>query len=192
MSPDQNLQQKRNNRVKWALFGFAVGMVGVSFAAVPLYDLFCRVTGYGGTTMQASAMPTEIRDRVVEIRFNADQATNLPWSFEPVQNAVDVKVGESGLAFYTAENHAEVPVTGMAVFNVTPLKAGQYFTKVDCFCFTEQELQPGQQMDMPVTFFVDPEFVEDRDMDDVQTITLSYTFYNQNDEDETQVSSLDQ
>jgi len=175
-------QYKRNRRVKWYLAGFAATMIGFSFAAVPLYKVFCQVTGYGGTTQLASEMPTQVFDREVQIRFNADHAENLPWSFRPVQKEVRLKVGESGLAFYKAENHADKAVTGMAIYNVTPLKAGQYFTKVDCFCFTEQVLEPGQIADMPLTFYVDPEFMDDPDMEDVQTITLSYTFYNQSDE----------
>ncbi len=116
------------------------------------------------------------------IRFNADHASDLPWDFEPVQREVRLKVGESGLAFYSARNNADHPVTGMAVFNVTPLKAGEYFTKIDCFFFTEQQLAAGQQADMPVSFFIDPDFAADSDMDDVRTITLSYTFYNQTEE----------
>jgi cytochrome c oxidase assembly protein subunit 11 len=188
MSLDE--QNRRNKRVKWVLAGFAASMIALSFGLVPLYQIFCQVTGYGGTTQQAVAMPTEVFDREVQIRFNADHAADLPWTFRPAQKEVRLNVGESGLAFYRAENHADKTVTGMAVFNVTPLKAGQYFTKVDCFCFTEQALEAGQKVDMPVTFFIDPEFMTDPDMEDVQTITLSYTFYNQSDEDEAEISAL--
>jgi cytochrome c oxidase assembly protein subunit 11 len=184
IADQQASQARRNRKVKWSLIGFAVAMIGVSFAFVPLYQIFCQVTGYGGTTQEASSMPTQVFDREVQIRFNADHAKDLPWTFRPAQKEVRVKVGESGLAFYRAENHADKPITGMAIYNVTPLKAGQYFTKVDCFCFTEQMLEPGQEVDMPVTFYVDPEFMDDRDMDDVTTITLSYTFYNQTEETE--------
>ena len=183
-------QQRRNNRVKWALAGFALGMIGLSFGFVPLYQIFCQVTGYGGTTQQAIAMPDQVFDREVQIRFNSDVAENLPWTFRPAQKEVRLNIGESGLAFYRAVNHSDRSVTGMAIFNVTPLKAGQYFTKVDCFCFTEQVLEAGQEVDMPVTFFVDPEFMTDPDMEDVRTITLSYTFYNQSDEDEAEISAL--
>ncbi len=162
---------------------FAAGMVGMSFAAVPLYDLFCRVTGYGGTPQVADVAPDQTFDREVRVRFNADQARNLPWSFQPVQLSLDVNVGENRLAFYKARNKADTPVTGMAVFNVTPPKAGIYFSKIDCFCFVQQTLAPGQEVDMPVSFFIDPEFMTDPNMDDVTSITLSYTFYNQTDDD---------
>ena len=183
-------QNRRNKRVKWALAGFAVGMIALSFGIVPLYKIFCQVTGYGGTTQQAIAMPDQVFDREVQIRFNSDVAEDLPWTFRPSQKEVRLNVGESGLAFYRAVNHSDKSVTGMAIYNVTPLKAGQYFTKVDCFCFTEQVLEAGQVVDMPVTFFIDPEFMDDPDMEDVQTITLSYTFYNQSDEDEAEISAL--
>ncbi|TDI61576.1 MAG: cytochrome c oxidase assembly protein [Alphaproteobacteria bacterium] len=183
-------QNRRNKRVKWALAGFAVGMIALSFGIVPLYKIFCQVTGYGGTTQQAIAMPDQVFDREVQIRFNSDVAEDLPWTFRPSQKEVRLNVGESGLAFYRAVNHSDKSVTGMAIYNVTPLKAGQYFTKVDCFCFTEQVLEAGQEVDMPVTFFIDPEFMDDPDMEDVQTITLSYTFYNQSDEDEAEISAL--
>jgi len=183
-------QNRRNKRVKWALAGFAVGMIALSFGIVPLYKIFCQVTGYGGTTQQAIAMPDQVFDREVQIRFNSDVAEDLPWTFRPSQKEVRLNVGESGLAFYRAVNHSDKSVTGMAIYNVTPLKAGQYFTKVDCFCFTEQVLEAGQEVDMPVTFFIDPEFMADPDMEDVQTITLSYTFYNQSDDDETEISAL--
>ena len=159
------------------LVGVVAGMVGLSFAAVPLYRVFCQVTGYGGTTQRAEAAPAAVGDRVVTVRFNADVDPNLPWRFEPEQTAVTVKVGEQQLAFFKATNLSNEPVVGQAVFNVTPLKAGLYFDKVQCFCFSEQRLEPGQSADMPVTFFVDPDIVKDRNLDDVQTITLSYTFF---------------
>jgi cytochrome c oxidase assembly protein subunit 11 len=161
------------------LSGVVVGMVGLSYASVPLYRAFCQLTGYDGTPQRAEAVPDKVFDREVKVRFNADTDPNLPWMFKPEQHFVDIKVGESKLIFYRAENNASHPVTGQAVFNVTPAKAGAYFTKVECFCFTEQTLQAGQKVDMPVSFFIDPAFMADANMKDVTSITLSYTFYNQ-------------
>lgn len=168
---------RRNRRLAVASLAFVAGMVGLSYAAVPLYDLFCRVTGYGGTTQTAEQAPDAVLDRVITVRFNADINNALAWDFAPVQRTVRLRVGEQGLAFYTARNLADAPTTGQATFNVTPNKAGEYFVKVDCFCFTEQTLQAGQAVDMPVAFYVDPEIVNDRNLDDVNTITLSYTFF---------------
>jgi cytochrome c oxidase assembly protein subunit 11 len=158
-------------------------MVGLSFAAVPLYRLFCQVTGYGGTTQVSEAPPAEVGERIVKVRFNADVDARLPWNFVPAQVEVALRVGEVGMAFYRARNLTGQPVTGTAVFNVTPLKAGQYFNKVQCFCFDEQRLQPGQSVDMPVTFFVDPAINDDPNLDDVRTITLSYTFFRAEEEE---------
>lgn len=162
-----------------ALTGVVAGMGGAAFAAVPAYRLFCQVTGFGGTTQRADAVPTAVSDRVITIQFDANTDRDLPWRFRPKQRQVAVRVGEEGLAFYRAENLSDEIVMGQAGFNVTPLKAGKYFNKVQCFCFNEQVLQPGQAVDMPVTFFVDPAILEDRDLDDVQNITLSYTFFRQ-------------
>lgn len=168
---------RNNGRLALMLAGGVCLMVGVSFASVPLYRLFCQVTGFGGTTQVAAEAPTTVSERVVTIRFNADVNPELPWSFQPVERAVAVKIGEQGLAFYRAANTGAKAVTGTATFNVTPLKAGAYFNKVQCFCFEEQRLEPGQSMDMAVSFFVDPEILEDPNLDDVKTITLSYTFF---------------
>ena len=170
----------RNRIVAFGLTGVVAAMIALAFASAPLYRLFCQVTGFGGTPQrsEAGAAPAgAVSDRVVTIRFNADVNPQLPWSFQPVQRAVQVKVGEQALAFYRASNHADRPVTGNASFNVTPDKAGAYFVKVACFCFEEQTLQPGQTVDMPVTFYVDPAILTDRGLDDVDTITLSYTFF---------------
>jgi len=164
--------------------GVVVGMVGLSFAAVPLYDMFCRVTGYGGTTQEAAEASRRTVDRRLTVRFDASVNGDLPWSFAPVQAEMDLQAGENALAFYRARNLSDSPVVGTATFNVTPQKAGIYFTKVECFCFTEQNLAPGQTMDMPVAFYVDPEFAGDPDMDDVNTITLSYTFFRSMTDDE--------
>jgi cytochrome c oxidase assembly protein subunit 11 len=152
-------------------------MVGLAFAAVPLYRLFCQVTGFGGTTQVAETAPAVAGERVIKVRFNADVQRDLPWRFQPEQREVSLRVGEPGLAFYRAENLSERAVTGAATFNVTPLKAGQYFTKVQCFCFDEQKLAPGETARLGVSFFVDPAILADRNLDEVTTITLSYTFF---------------
>ena len=167
----------KNTRTGVALFGIVVGMVGLSFAAVPLYQLFCQVTGFGGTPQIVAEGSVEVLERTVKVRFNADTDRNLPWSFRPVQKSVELKLGEQGLAYYEARNDGRTPIVGSATFNVTPLKAGQYFNKIECFCFTEQRLEPGESIDMPVTFYVDPRLNDDPSMADVTTITLSYTFY---------------
>jgi cytochrome c oxidase assembly protein subunit 11 len=173
-----NERARRKNRIVMvALFGVVFGMVGVSFAAVPLYQMFCRVTGYGGTTQRAEGPAGRILDRVVKVRFNADVNGAMPWNFHPEVREVELRLGEQGMVAYRAENRARVPVTGTATFNVTPEKAGIYFNKIQCFCFTEQRLEPGQAVDMPVSFFVDPALADDRNLDDVHTITLSYTFF---------------
>lgn len=158
------------------LLAVAVAMVGGSYAAVPLYRIFCQVTGFGGTTNVAERPSAKISERVVTVRFDAT-VNGVPWAFQPVQRSIKTHVGETTLAFYRAENHGSEPVTGTATFNVTPLKAGQYFSKIECFCFTEQRLEPGASVEMPVTFFVDPAIEDDRNLDEVTTITLSYTFY---------------
>ncbi|MFQ5774721.1 MAG: cytochrome c oxidase assembly protein [Kiloniellaceae bacterium] len=167
----------RNARTAVLLAGVAAGMVGLSFASVPLYRLFCQVTGLGGTTQVARTAPGAAADRVINVRFNADVDPRLPWSFQPAQRQVSVRVGEQALAFFRARNLAGRPVTGTATFNVTPLKAGPYFTKVQCFCFDEQRLDPGEEAEMAVSFFVDPAILDDRNLDEVKTITLSYTFF---------------
>ena len=159
------------------LVAVVAGMAGASFAAVPLYRLFCQVTGFAGTTQTAAAAPAEALDRVMTVRFNADVGKRLPWRFRPDQGPVELRVGEQGLAYFTAANTSEETVTGHAVFNVTPLKAGRYFTKIQCFCFDKQVLAPGEAARLPVTFFVDPEIADDPNLDDVSTITLSYTFF---------------
>ncbi len=167
----------KNTRTGVVLFGVAIGMIGLSFAAVPLYRIFCQVTGFGGTPQIVTEGSVETLERAVKVRFNADTDRNLPWSFKPVQKVVELKLGEQGMAYYEARNDSSQPVTGTATFNVTPLKAGQYFNKIECFCFTEQRLEPGESIDMPVAFYVDPRLNDDPSMADVTTITLSYTFY---------------
>lgn len=152
-------------------------MVGLSFAAVPLYDLFCRVTGFGGTTAVADAGSEQVLDREILIRFEASKDRGMPWIFEPVETTMRLRIGETGLAYYTATNPTDRTVAGSASYNVTPYSAGGYFSKIECFCFTEQVLAPGETVEMPVTFFVDPEIMEDDEASRVHTITLSYTFY---------------
>lgn len=164
-----------------ALVVVVAAMGGLAWASVPLYQWFCQVTGYGGTTQAATALPTEILDREMTVRFNADTARGLPWTFKPVQRQITLRVGDTGLAFYRAVNHGDRPVTGTATFNVTPAKAGIYFDKIDCFCFTEQTLEPGQEADLAVSFFIDPDISADPNLDEVRTITLSYTFFETDD-----------
>ena len=171
---------RRNARTALILFSVVAGMIGLSFASAPLYRVFCQVTGFGGTTQVSVAAPgAGISDRVIEVRFNADVDPNLPWSFQPVQRAVKVRIGEPGLAYYRARNLSDQPIVGAAAYNVTPFKAGYYFDKMQCFCFDEQRLEPGEEVDMAVSFFVDPSILEDRNLDEVKTITLSYTFFRQ-------------
>jgi len=156
----------------------ALGMVGAAFAAVPLYRVFCQVTGYGGATNVATMAPGHIvADRQITVRFDANVARGMPWDFLPAQRQVSVAAGEEALVFYVATNPTDRTITGTATFNVSPAKAGKYFSKIECFCFTEQVLVPGQSVDMGITFFVDPEIVNDRYLDDVTEITLSYTFF---------------
>ena len=169
--------QAKNRKTMMVVLGMVTGMLVLSYASVPLYDLFCRVTGYGGTTQTSDAASDTVIDREMVIRFDATTARDLPWSFQPLEREMTVKVGENGLAFYRATNNSDVPVAGTASFNVTPLKAGMYFAKVECFCFTEQVLQPGESIDMPVAFFVEPDIDQDINLDEVKTITLSYTFF---------------
>lgn len=168
---------RRNARTGLVILAVMALMGALSFAAVPFYDLFCRVTGFGGTTQVAESLPDEVLDRVVTIKFSANTDLRLPWIFKPEQREVDVRLGQKGLVSFYAKNRADTPVTGTAVYNVTPLKAGKYFNKVQCFCFGEQMLQPGHEVSMPVMFFVDPAMNDDPNMEDVKTITLSYTFF---------------
>ena len=170
-------RRRRNAATAAALLGIVAGMGGLAYASVPLYQWFCQVTGYGGTTQVAEEVPVKVHDRSVTVRFNADVNSALPWRFQPVERKVKVKLGEEKLAFYRARNVGDRPVTGTATFNVTPAKAGPYFAKLDCFCFTEQTLAAGDSIDMPVSFYVDPDMAKDRNLDDVTTITLSYTFF---------------
>jgi cytochrome c oxidase assembly protein subunit 11 len=172
------MRGKRSNAVvAFSLIGIVTGMTGLAFASVPLYRLFCSVTGYGGTPQTGPAAAPGATGRMITVRFNADTNPGLPWQFQPAQSQVRLPLGEQELAFYTARNLAGTPVTGTAVYNVTPEKVGRYFHKTACFCFNEQTLAAGQHMEFPVTFWVDPKLAEDPNTADVKTITLSYTFF---------------
>jgi cytochrome c oxidase assembly protein subunit 11 len=168
---------KRNLRVAAMALGVSFGMLGLAYASVPLYKLFCQVTGYGGTTQRADAAPSEFRTETVSVKFDANTAASLGWSFHAEQQSMTVRIGEQNMAHYRAVNTSDRPLTGSAVFNVTPVSAGAYFNKIQCFCFTEQTLQPGESVDMPVVFFVDPTVLDDPDTRAIKEITLSYTFY---------------
>lgn len=176
--------KSRNSKTAVILFSVVAGMIGLAFASDPLYRIFCKVTGYGGTTQVAGVPPeTKVIDQRVTVRFDANVNKTLPWRFKPVQNTIKVRLGEQAIAFYEATNLSDQPIVGTATFNVAPYKAGEYFNKIDCFCFTEQVLKPGQTVQMPVTFFVDPAIIKDRNTIDVKTITLSYTFFASGDQE---------
>lgn len=168
---------KQNGRVALRLVGVVVVMGALAWAAVPFYDWFCRVTGYGGTTNVASAGSDVVLDEYVTVRFDANTERDMPWTFRPMVREMKLKIGETGLMFYEAYNPSDVPVAGTASYNVAPDLAGYYFSKIECFCFTQQVLMPGERVEMPVSFFVDPDLVEDRDAGRIREITLSYTFY---------------
>lgn len=171
----------KNQRTALYVVGIVLFMIGLSFASVPLYDLFCRVTGFGGTTQiltSEAGLPDRIETgRTITVNFNADTSRNLPWDFKPDQRSVDVHPGQQALISYTGQNISNAPITGTAIYNVSPPLAGQYFYKTQCFCFDRQTLMPDQQMNFPVSFFIDPDIVNDPDLDSVNTITLSYTFF---------------
>ena len=158
----------------WPIVG---GMLGLAYAAVPLYEAFCKATGFAGTPLVAQEGERPVIARTVEVRFDSNTDPNLPWRFQPVERAVKVHLGEEKLVFFRATNVSQRPIVGTATYNVTPERTAGWFNKIQCFCFTEQLLQPGQSVDMPVVFFVDAEMDKDRRYDDIRTITLSYTFY---------------
>lgn len=173
MTPTMTPQKKT---AAW-LVAVACTMLGLSFAAVPFYDWFCRVTGFGGTTGVAAAAPDQILDQTVLIRFDASTAIDMPWEFKPQQHTMTVRLGENGLAFYEAYNPTSRPIAGTASYNVAPDQAGGYFIKIECFCFTEQVLQPGERVVMPVSFYVDPTMLDNAEAAGIPEITLSYTFH---------------
>jgi cytochrome c oxidase assembly protein subunit 11 len=167
----------RKRRTVLAAAAAIAGMAGLVVYSPTLYRVFCEVTGYGGTTQRVASAPAVAADRTITVRFTAETHPDLPWYFGPAQPEMRVKVGEQHLAYYVAENRSNEPTTGMAVFNVAPYKAGPYFNKIACFCFDEKTLEARQRIEMPVSFFIDPKILDDRNLDDVHTITLSYTFY---------------
>ncbi len=158
-------------------FGGAALMLGLAYASVPLYRLFCQTTGFGGTTQRAEKAPDNTSEQTVTVRFDANSASSLAWTFHAEQTAMTVKFGEQAMALYRATNVSNQTLTGSAVFNVSPPGAGIYFNKIQCFCFTEQTLEPGASADLPVVFFVDPDMLNDDDAKGIREITLSYTFY---------------
>jgi cytochrome c oxidase assembly protein subunit 11 len=157
--------------------GVVLLMGALAWVSVPFYDWFCRVTGFGGVTSTAETGSDVILDKTIKVRFDASIARDMPWDFKPMQREMEVRIGETGLAFYEAYNPTSRPVAGTASYNVAPYEAGGFFTKIDCFCFEEQVLQPGERVVMPLSFYVDPEIVEDRDAKYLKVITLGYTFY---------------
>jgi cytochrome c oxidase assembly protein subunit 11 len=168
----------RNHTVLASCVAVVATMGGLAYAAVPLYDMFCRVTGYAGTPKRAATAPGAVESRrLITVRFDANVDPALPWSFQPVQRAITVKPGENHLIFYRAENKTSEPIIGHATFNVAPDQAGRFFSKIECFCFKEQRLEPGQSVEMPVSFFIDPAILTDRDGRGFDEITLSYTFF---------------
>ena len=167
----------KNARLAWTLAAAVGGMLALAYAASPLYDMFCRATGFGGTPQIAQEGERPVLSRTVNVRFDSNVDANLPWRFTPLEREVKVKLGEERLVHYRVTNLSQRPIVGTSTYNVTPETAGAWFNKLQCFCFTEQLLLPGQSMDMPVVFFVDPEMDKDRRYDNVRTVTLSYTFF---------------
>lgn len=170
-------QQRAARRTAVACVSVFTGMLGMAYAAVPLYDLFCRVTGFGGTTMVATSAPAKAGERAFAVRFDANVAPGLGWRFEPEVPSISARVGETKTVFYKLTNTGKKPTTGIASFNVAPDMTGAYFNKIQCFCFNEITLQPGESMEAPVVFFIDPEIEKERDLKSAGMITLSYTFF---------------
>jgi cytochrome c oxidase assembly protein subunit 11 len=168
--------QRSNKMVAGVCLAFIGGMVGMSYAAVPLYAMFCQMTGYGGTTQRVEQYSDRVLDREITVRFDAN-TSSVPWDFKPAARDVTMKIGETTQIHYTAKNLSTRPTSGRATFNVTPEMAGAYFNKVECFCFTDTTLKPGETLDMPVVFYVDPDIIDVPELRDVKTITLSYTFF---------------
>ena len=167
----------QNSKTALKALALVLMMGGLGFASVPLYDWFCRVTGFGGVTQVADEGSETILEQTVQVRFDASKDRGFAWEFKPVERTTDIRIGETGLAFYEAYNPTDRPIAGTASFNVYPYAAGYYFNKVQCFCFEMQILQPGERVQMPVSYFIDPEIVEDREAKYIKTITLSYTFH---------------
>ena len=180
---------KQNKKVFTLLSIVVVTMVSLAFASVPFYDWFCRVTGFAGTTLTASSGPNVVINKEIKVRFDGSVDRGLEWEFRPVQKEIKLKIGETALAFYEAYNPTDRPIMGTASYNVFPFSAGSFFTKIDCFCFEEQILAPGERVQMPVTFFIDPEIENDRDGKFIEQITLTYTFFEQEIVDEARLIS---
>ncbi|HZQ13229.1 MAG TPA: cytochrome c oxidase assembly protein [Pseudolabrys sp.] len=176
-SPRTRKQLRRDLVVAASCGVFVALMVGAAYAAVPFYNWFCRTTGFGGTTQVASAAPGHVLGRTMNVRFDANVASGLPWRFEPEQNEISLRIGEVATVNYKVTNETAREIVATASYNVTPPTVGAYFTKINCFCFTEQRLKPGETRDMTVVFYVDPSIARDHEQDDLNTITLSYTFY---------------
>jgi cytochrome c oxidase assembly protein subunit 11 len=174
---DISANDRRNMRVLASCVVFVAAMVGMSYAAVPLYDMFCRVTGYNGTTQRVEQASSVILDQAIRVELDSNAASDLNWDFKPVDRAVNPRIGETMQVNFRVTNNSKREKTGRAVFNVTPMIAGAYFNKLECFCFTDITLKPGETRDMPVVFFVDPEIANFPDTKDMKVITLSYTFY---------------
>ena len=184
MSQSPHKPAGNNARVVTICLGVTFGMLGMAYAAVPLYEIFCQVTGYAGTTQRAEDSTGEVLEKTINVRFDSNISNELDWEFAPKQREVTLKLGEKATAFYTAKNVGKFDSFGTATFNVSPGAAGVYFNKIDCFCFTEQKLAAGESVDMPVLFFVDPDIVNDPLLKDATTITLSYTFFPDEDADQ--------
>jgi cytochrome c oxidase assembly protein subunit 11 len=173
-----DLKKERSNRlVAGVCLAFFGGMVGMAYAAVPLYAMFCQMTGYGGTTQRVEQYSDRVLDRKITVRFDANVSSGLPWDFKPARRDMTMQIGETAEAHYTSTNLFDTPTAGRATFNVTPEIAGSYFNKVECFCFTDTTLKPGETLDMPVVFYVDPDIADVPELKDITTITLSYTFF---------------
>jgi cytochrome c oxidase assembly protein subunit 11 len=171
------MSKDRNDSIGFFAALVPIAMLGAAYASVPLYQLFCQVTGYGGTTQVATAAASTVLERTVKVRFDANLAPGLPWTFAPEKAEVDLNLGENGLAFYKVKNNSDRAVTAVATYNVTPHKVGPYFQKLECFCFQDRTLQPGETMELPVIFYVDPALATDKNVKEVTEITLSYTFF---------------
>jgi len=171
------MPRNKNTSLALNLAAIVVGMLMLAFASVPLYRLFCQTTGYNGTPRESIHGSAQMLNREITVSFNTDIDPALPWEFKPGEQTIKIKIGQQRLTHFVAKNLSDKPITGRAVYNILPLAAGSYFVKMQCFCFTNQTLAPGQKVDMPVLFYIDPSIVDDREMDDLKIITLSYTFF---------------
>ena len=186
MMEQERVRARRSRLIVVSLVGLVIAMGGLAFASVPLYRLFCQVTGFGGVTQRAEVAPAVVAGKTMTVRFNSDTSPDLPWTFQPLQREMTLEIGATGLAVYRVTNNSNVRIVGQATFNVTPYDVGYYFTKLECFCFQEQVLEPGQSAELPVTFFIDPAILEDAEAKDIHTVTLSYTFFRAPDQEGTQ------